>query len=111
VQPQPLDRLAAEEVALDDLGHVGRRDAAVPDALRVDHHGRPLGAGVEAAGAVGAHLPLQPAAVQLLLEGLPDRLGAGAAAAAARVAVGALVLADEDVVAEAHVVSPGVLDL
>ena len=82
---QPLDGLPAHQVALDQLRHVGHGDPAVPDRLRVDHHGDAVRAGVEAAGGVGADRAGQPAPLQLGLERLPHLDPAPRRAAAARV--------------------------
>ena len=94
---EPGHRRAADQMLVDDLGHVGERDAAVPDGLGIDHHRRAVLALIEAPGAIGAYAPLQAALGDRLLEGLVERLGAGRIAAAARMAVLAAVAADEDV--------------
>src|SRR5262249_35408398 len=61
VESQSLDRLAADEVPLDDLVDVGDGDVAVPDAFRVDDHRAAERAVVEAAGLVGADLAVEAA--------------------------------------------------
>src|SRR4029079_2209074 len=65
---EALDELALQDVALDDLEHVGHGHVSVPDMLRVNHHGHAVGALVEAAGVVGPHDPLEAERVQPLLE-------------------------------------------
>src|SRR5262245_46771684 len=82
---------------VDDLVDVFRGDVAVPHLLRVDDNGASVLALVEAAGGVGAHLCLEAALVDLLLELLAHRLGAFGGAAALRVRWVAAVGADEDV--------------
>src|SRR5919201_4834351 len=57
---QPLDRLAAEDVRLRDLGQVLFFHAVVPDVLRVDDDHRPVAALGEAPGLVDADLLLAP---------------------------------------------------
>src|SRR5712691_6088357 len=68
VQPQALDRLAADEVLLDDLVDVLQGNPAVPDALGVDDHRAAPLAVVQAACLVGADVRAQPARFQCGLE-------------------------------------------
>src|SRR5688500_12221561 len=67
-QEQTLHDLAAHDVLLHDLLHVGDRDLPVPDLLGIDDDGAAGGALVQAASGVGPHFPLQAAVVELLLE-------------------------------------------
>ncbi|MBE7451170.1 MAG: hypothetical protein HS111_20420 [Kofleriaceae bacterium] len=101
-QEQALDQLAAEEVALDQLGDVVDRDVAVPDLLGADDDGDALLALVEAAGVVGADTVVEAAGLEGLLEGVADVAAALGLAAAAGVVGGALVDAHEDVAGEAR---------
>src|SRR5687768_17097603 len=51
---QPLDRLAAQDMRLDDFLQVAGLHAAVPDVFRVDDDHRPVAALREATGLVDA---------------------------------------------------------
>src|SRR6185503_1927506 len=59
VVAKAVDRRAAEQVALDDLARVGRRDRGIPDSLGVDDDHRSIAALAEAAGVVDPHAPGQ----------------------------------------------------
>jgi hypothetical protein len=52
---QPLDRLAAHQVLLDDVRGIRGMHVAVPDRLGINHHHGPVFALVQAAGLVDAH--------------------------------------------------------
>src|SRR5262245_33405238 len=93
---QALDGPAVHQVLLDDLVHVSRRHVSVPDLLRVDDDRAAVLALVQAARGVGAHAPLEPALVKLLLEGLAHRLGALGGAGSLGIRGVAAVRADED---------------
>jgi hypothetical protein len=95
--PQPLDRLAAGHVALDDLRDVGGGDADVPDRLRVDDDGRSLEARAEAPGRGDRHpSPELGMAPQPLLQ-RGDDIARPARAAGGLPPDGPRVLADEEV--------------
>src|SRR5207244_3159624 len=100
VQPQPLHRLAADEMLLDDLVHVLLGDAAVPHALRVDHNGAPQRTVVQAPRLVGADFAVQPARPQRVLELLEQRRASFRSAVPLGMSRLALVEADEDVLLE-----------
>src|SRR5438445_11876052 len=61
VQPQPLHRLASNQMLLDDLLHVRLGDVAVPDGVRVDDHRAAALAVVDSTRLVRAELLIQPA--------------------------------------------------
>jgi hypothetical protein len=52
---QPLDRLAAHQVLLNDVRGIRGVHVAVPDRLGINHHHGPVFALVQAAGLVDAH--------------------------------------------------------
>lgn len=96
---QPLDRPAVPEMLLDDLVDIALTGVAVPDPFGIDDNRRPLAAAIEATGLVYPHLaaPVEP-------ERLDPRLGVVAhchspLVGAARLAVVALVDAEEYVIA------------
>src|SRR5579871_4220149 len=99
-EAQTLDRLAADDVRLDDFVDIGLGDMAVPDGVGIDHDVGPVLTLIEAAGLVGAHATFESTLGQLLLEeflqpGFGERI-----AASARMACRALVPADEDMLFE-----------
>ncbi len=65
---QPLDRLAADEMLLHNLGCVGGLNVAVPDGFGVDHNGGSVFALVKTAGFVDAHLGAQSCGFGQLLD-------------------------------------------
>jgi hypothetical protein len=67
-QSKALNRLATDNVAVNDFVHVCRCDAAIPDRVRIDHDIRPVLALIEAARLIGSYSSLQSALGQLLLE-------------------------------------------
>ncbi len=69
-QTQPFDRLPFHQVLLDDFVYVFRSDEAVPDRIRIDHHGGPVLALVQASSFVDADLPFQ---ARVLGSGLKGR--------------------------------------
>ena len=52
LNPQPLHRLAADDMGFHNLRHVLRLHAAIPDSFGIDHNGGAELAGIEAAGLV-----------------------------------------------------------
>src|SRR5437867_10277145 len=60
VVDEPLDRLAAQDVRLEDFLEIGSLHARVPDVLGIDDHHRAVPALREAAGLVDAGLRLLP---------------------------------------------------
>src|SRR5579863_6884446 len=97
---ETFDRAAAQDVRFDDLVYVGFGDVAVPDGVGVNDDVGPVLALIEASRLVGADPALQTALGQLLLEEFLQAGFGGGIAAAARMACGALVSADEDVLFE-----------
>src|SRR5574341_33348 len=94
---QPLDDFAFEDVAFHDLGHVGFRPDPVPHAFGINDDARPILAVIQTTGLVGPHRLLESEPFNLLLEESLKPLGAIVRTAATRVAFGALVDADKDV--------------
>src|SRR5690606_17080316 len=96
-QHQALNHFALDKVAVDDLIDVGQIDEGVPDVLGVDHGHRPAGTAVKATRLVDAHLPDagQTGLLDPLLAMLKSRLRL--MIAAGRLAVVALIQAEEDV--------------
>lgn len=99
-QPQARDRDPVDDVRLDDLYHVGRFHSAVPDAIGVNHDGRPVLALIQTAGAVGSHLPFQASRRQFLFEEQLQLTQPFRVATAAGVFGRALIDADKDVMFE-----------
>src|SRR5437762_2330363 len=85
---------------LDDLRHVLRPHAAVPDLLRVHDHSHAPRALVEATGRVGPDPPLETAIVQQALEGIAYLLAPLVRAAPLRIPGLPAIDADEDVAVE-----------
>src|SRR6056297_387931 len=105
-QHQALDRLAADDVALDDFLEVVFVDVGVPDSIRIDDQHRPQFATVQAAGGVGARAAGagQPQFLEAFL-GPVAQLGRAALGARRPVgALGALVGAEEQVPFVIHVI-------
>src|SRR2546427_11275922 len=100
VQPQPLHRLASNQMLLDDLLHVRLGDVAVPDGVRVDDHRAAVLAVVEATRLVRADLLIEPAGSQRRLELLQQLRRALARAVTLLGLRRPLVEADEDVFAK-----------
>ena len=94
-QPQPLDGLAALEVALDDFGNVACLDALVPHPFGVDDDRGAERAGAEAGGARYGGVGGEFRGLDGLAQGLENLDAALGLAAAHRVARRALVDADE----------------
>src|SRR5579885_1300159 len=95
---ESLDDLPPDDVPLHDLGHVRLAADPVPDAFGIDDHARAVLAVVEAAGLVRADRALESQPLDFLLEEGLQALRALVRAAAARVVLGTLVNADEDMV-------------
>ena len=94
---QALDRPPSEDVGLHDLVNVLQRDVAVPDGVGINHDGGAVFALVEASRLVGADGGAGSGLGQADLEGSVKVAGGGTIATAARMIVGTLVAADEDV--------------
>ena len=62
--PQSLDHPPLHEMLFDDRIDIGDGAASVPDALGIDHHGRPLFATLHAARLIDPN-PTRPAQIQL----------------------------------------------
>src|SRR5712691_1389933 len=84
---QPLDRLAVDDVALEDLLEVRRLHARVPDVVGIDHEHRAVAALREAAGLVDADLVLESRLERLAAQVLHELLDV--ALARARLSAGA----------------------
>jgi len=95
-QAEALDRLAAEDVGLDNLVDVGLGDVAVPDCVRVDDDVRAVLALIEAARMIGADFAFEAALGEFLLEEFLQIGFRGGIAASTRMARRALVAADEN---------------
>src|SRR2546427_8757657 len=100
VQPQPLHRLASNQMLLDDSLHVRLGDVAVADGFRVDDHRAAVLAVVEATRLVRADLLIEPAGSQRRLELLQQLRRALARAVTFLGLRRPLVEADEDVFAK-----------
>jgi hypothetical protein len=100
VNPQVVKNFAGDDGAGDDPGDVLELDAAVPDALGVDDDGRAMLALVETTGVVGPDPSAEAGGFEFFFEGVAQRLVAVRVAATATMTGGALVAANEDVVAE-----------
>jgi hypothetical protein len=74
-QDQSLHWLSTYDVGFDNLIHIGRRDSAIPDRVRVHDQIRTMLALIQTAGLVGAYLPLEPPRCQLFLEQFLSNLG------------------------------------
>jgi hypothetical protein len=96
-EPQPGNRLATDQVTVDDLVDVRLGNASVPHGVGVDDHRRSVLALIEAARLVGTDAALQPTLGERLLEGLLKRVAGIRVTAAARVSRRPLVGADEEV--------------
>src|SRR3989475_12173899 len=100
VQPQPLHRLASNQILIVDLLHGRPGDVAVPDGVRVDDHRAAVLAVVEATRLVRADLLIEPAGSQRRLELLQQLRRALARAVTLLGLRRPLVEADEDVLAK-----------
>jgi hypothetical protein len=99
-QAEPLDRLAADNVRLNDLFDVCFGDVSVPNRIRVDHYVGPVFTLIQAAGLVRADFALQAVRGQGLLEELLQPCLGERVTAPARMARWALISADEDMLFE-----------
>src|SRR5262245_25897099 len=97
---QLVDDLARQDRPVHDPGHVLDLDPAVPDPLRIDHHGRTMFALLQAARVVGAHERAEAGPLELPFERLAERLLTLRVAAAPLVSGFSNIPADEDVVGE-----------
>ena len=99
---QVVEDLAPEDRPVHDAVHVLGPDPAVPDPLRVDHHGRPVLALLQAAGVVGTGQGPEPGRLQLSLERIAERLLAVRVAASPFVPGLTDIPAHEDVMGESR---------
>ena len=67
-QHQPFDRMSSHQMRGNNFIHVGFRDVPIPDGFRINDHGWPMFALVQAAGLVDADTPLQAGHIYGLLE-------------------------------------------
>ena len=80
---------------LDDLVDVCLGSGSVPGVVRVDHHGRALATGIQAAGFVGAHFAFQTQFVDAFFGVVKQSDGATRRTAASGVVLVSLIIADE----------------
>jgi len=98
--PQAFDGTVAEDMRLHDFVHVSKPHVTVPGGFGIHHDGRTVFALVQASGLVGAHRGLNSALGQMSLKGTLQFGAPGWIAAAARMSVGTLIGADEDMFLE-----------
>lgn len=67
---EPLHRMAAGNVGIKDLVHIGRCHSAVPRGFGINHYGRAVFALIETTGFVSADPAFQPACGKSCLEEL-----------------------------------------
>jgi hypothetical protein len=96
-QNQPFDRLAANDMALDDFVHVSGRNPAVPNCLGINNQVWAVFTLVQAACFVGPHPGEQSPCLQFLFKQFLQCVFAGGIATAAWIARRPLVAADENV--------------
>src|SRR4030095_131267 len=84
-------------MALDDLEGILGRGNPVPDRLRINDDGRPLGALIETSGRIGPHFSLKASFFNLFFKKFANGLRALGGAAAPGVGRVPLVGADKDV--------------
>jgi hypothetical protein len=94
---QPIHDFAVHDMSLHDLSDVGFRTNPVPDSLGVDHNTGSVLAVIQTPGFIRAHAPPQSEPFHLLLKKGVQALGSLVRAAAPRIALWPLVLADENV--------------
>jgi hypothetical protein len=94
---QPLHRLSADDVGVDNLIYVRQLHPAIPDRLRIDHQIWTVFALVEAARLVGPDFAFQSTLGQLLLEQFLESSVARRIATAAGMPLRPLVSANENV--------------
>jgi len=97
---QPLYRLIAADVRVENLIHIARGNVTIPNGLRINDHSRAVLALVKAAGLVGPHPRLKPALRQPCLEKAVQRRRIAGIAASLGILRRALVGANEDVFLE-----------
>ena len=97
---QPLNGLTANDVGCDNLIHVCRRYASIPDTIRVDYDVGTMLALVQAACLVGTDSVLDPLLCKFDLKNPLELAISGWIAAAAWIVLGTLVCANEDVLIE-----------
>jgi hypothetical protein len=99
-QNQPFDRLSAQNVGFDDFIHVGDRNSAIPDRIRINHDIRPVLALVQTAGFIGPYPVFQPALGKFLFEDPLQLAGPTWITAGSGTTFWPLVDADENVLLE-----------
>jgi hypothetical protein len=99
-QAQTFDGLAADDVAVDDLGDVGFAHAAVPDGVGINHHRGSMLALIETSGPVGADRSIQPSLGQGFLERHLQPVSRIRITASTRMPRLTLIAADENVFSE-----------
>lgn len=95
VQPQSLDRFAANQVFRDDRFGILRLYTAIPNCLRVNHNCGPVLALVQAAGFVDAHPAAQAGGFGKLLQLRKQLARAIAGARGPRSTLGTNILTDK----------------
>src|SRR5579872_2295176 len=102
---QALDGLISNDVRIDDLIHICRRDATIPDCIRIHHHIGAMLALVQAARLISADCTLDSTLCQLDLEHALEFSIACRIATTARIACRPLVAAHKDMSLELRHVS------
>jgi hypothetical protein len=97
---QPLNRPAIADMRIKNLIHIGRRNASVPNRVRVNNHSRAMFTLIKTSGLIGPHPRLKPARRQPRLEQTMQRRLVPGIAAPSRVIRRTLVSADKDVFLE-----------
>jgi hypothetical protein len=95
-EPQAFDRLAADDVRLDNFIHVRFGDVPIPDRVGIDHDIRSMLALIETTGLIGAHAAFESTLGEFLLEQFLKAGFRGRVATPSGLARRALVSTDED---------------
>src|SRR6476469_3373574 len=69
---KPLDGLPVTNMRVEDLEHIFRLDAAIPDLFGVDHYGRPNLTCVKTSCLICAYNPFETSLLDLSFHGLAD---------------------------------------
>jgi hypothetical protein len=96
-QPESFHRTSSHDVGFHNLVYIIQRDSSIPDCFRINHNVWPMLALIQAAGVIGANSALQSELRQFLLESRVQFGPSARIAAAAHMALGAHIAADENV--------------
>lgn len=99
-QAESFHRTSSHDVGFNDLVDITQRDSSIPDGFGIDHNVGPMLALIEAACVIGANPALQSALGELLLESRAQFGTSARIAAAAGMALGAHIAANENVAFE-----------